>query len=144
MKKLVATITTETGERKWEEFEEIDFSVGFENINGVSSREYNVPLIIKSFNKWREFIEKPYNTYLIGKYNEQYFENKSIIFYACIKPNIIEKMNVVKVKKSLTTVYLQINVRTGFGEAMSVGNLVIEVDKNSINHLNHIDLVETD
>lgn len=126
-----------------EENMEINFSIGYTNLNVGDLSEHDLSSVVKTFDEWENIRSKrTYLSELDSKYTEQFFSSNSLIVYAFQKGWGINQLEIVGINKNGKELFIDIEINLGIMEVISGGIVIIEVKKADIAGANSLQIIE--
>ena len=124
------------------EMNEVDFVIGYENMNTSFSKNSFLEQIVNSLEEWILIYNQNCPNELIEKYNEHFFADNSLIVYAFMKGTSGNQIEITKISKNGNELSVEADVRLGIMDAVSQGIIIIEVAKADIAGVNTVHIIE--
>lgn len=123
---------------------EINYSIGFSDLSAGYPGEHDLECLVETFNDWSSLRnEREYLSSLDEKYNQEYFENVSLIVYAFTRSNGGGSTEITKVNKYGSQLQVYVEIVSGYIDVVSKGIIVIEVNKHDLSNINDLLIVKT-
>lgn len=123
---------------------EIEFSIGFKDLNASYPGEQDLKCLIKTFDEWSSLrSQRPYYPDTLDeKYNRQYFKSKSLIVYSFIRGTGRGSTEIIGITKKGSKLQIDVEVSSGYLDAMTRGIIIIEVNKSDVLNISELQIIE--